>query len=201
MGHRCVGFLGLAGLIMLTPVAAAAQTRGDTVVYGIQSDVPTWDPTNSVLRESVILGYNVFDHLAARISTRVRWGRAWPLSWKTLGASTWEVKLRPGVKFHDGTPFTAKDVKATFERVLDEKNKLSGTGRSNHAKIKSVEVIDDLTVRFHIDGPPLFVKRLTASHPVEKAIGRRATTGCRKTRSAPALQARQVDEEAGTSRP
>ena len=163
MGRRCVGFLGLAGLVMLTPVAAAAQTRDDTVVYGIQSDVTNWDPTNSVLRESIILGYHVFDHLAARELKTAKVGPSLALSWKTLDASTWEVKLRPGVKFHDGTPFTAKDVKATFERVLDEKNKLAGTGRSNHAKIKSVEVIDDLTVRFRIDGPyPLFVERLTA---------------------------------------
>ena len=43
-----------------------AQTRDDTVVYAVQSDMQNWDPPNSVLRESIILGYNVFDHLAAR---------------------------------------------------------------------------------------------------------------------------------------
>ena len=65
------------------------------------------------------------------------------------------------MKFHDGTPFGAKDVKATFDRVLNPENKL--TARGNHAKIKSVEVVDDLTVRFKTDGPyPLFVERLTA---------------------------------------
>ena len=71
------------------------------------------------------------------------------------------MKLRPSVKFHDGTPFGAKDVKASFERVLNPENKL--TARGNHAKIKSVEVVDDLTVRFKTDGPyPVFVERLTA---------------------------------------
>ena len=65
------------------------------------------------------------------------------------------------MKFHDGTPFTAKDVKATFDRVLNPENKL--TARGNHAKIKSVEVVDAETVRFKTDGPyPLFVERLTA---------------------------------------
>ena len=43
-----------------------AQTKDDTVVYALQSDVDTWDPPNSVLREAIILGYNVFNHLAAR---------------------------------------------------------------------------------------------------------------------------------------
>ena len=78
-----------------------------------------------------------------------------------LDDTTWEVKLRSGVKFHDGTPFGAKDVKASFDRVLNPENKL--TARGNHAKIKSVEVVDDLTVRFKTDGPyPVFVERLTA---------------------------------------
>src|SRR4029450_1894022 len=72
--------------------------------------------------------------------------------------------------FHDGTPFSGKDVKATFDRVLNPENKL--TARGNHAKIKSIEVLDDLTVRFHTDGPyPLFVERLTAQViQSEKAI-------------------------------
>ena len=43
-----------------------AQTKDDTIVYALQSDMQNWDPPNSVLRESIIMGYNVFDHLAAR---------------------------------------------------------------------------------------------------------------------------------------
>jgi peptide/nickel transport system substrate-binding protein len=139
----------------------AAQTKDDTVVYALQSDVQNWDPPNSVLRESIILGYHVFDHLAARDLKTGKVGPSLALSWKTLDDTTWEVKLRQGVKFHDGTPFTARDVKATFDRVLNPDNKL--TARGNHAKIKSVEVVDDHTARFKTDGPyPLFVERLTA---------------------------------------
>jgi ABC-type transport system substrate-binding protein len=50
----------------IAPPGADAQTKDDTIVYALQSDVDTWDPPNSVLREAIILGYNVFDHLAAR---------------------------------------------------------------------------------------------------------------------------------------
>jgi peptide/nickel transport system substrate-binding protein len=148
-------------LVLLAAPPAVAQTKDDTIIYAIQSDVPNWDPPNSVLRESIILGYHVFDHLAARDLKTGKVGPSLAVSWKTVDDTTWEVKLRKGVKFHDGTPFTAKDVKATFDRVLDEKNKL--TARGNHAKIKSVEVLDDATVRFKTDGPyPLFVERMTA---------------------------------------
>jgi peptide/nickel transport system substrate-binding protein len=154
-----------AALLLVSALAAvhdsAAQTKDDTVVYALQSDVDTWDPPNSVLRETIILGYNVFDHLAARDLKTRRVGPSLATSWKAIDETTWEVKLRQGVKFHDGSPFTARDVKATFDRVLDPKNKM--TARGNHAKIKSVEVVDDYTARFKTDGPyPLFVERLTA---------------------------------------
>jgi peptide/nickel transport system substrate-binding protein len=156
-----LGSMLLLALVLVAAAGVDAQTKDDTIVYGLQSDVQNWDPPNSVLRESIILGYNVFDHLAARDLKTGKVGPSLAVSWKSLDDTTWEVKLRGGVKFHDGTPFSAKDVKATFERVLNPENKL--TARGNHAKIKSVEVVDNLTVRFKTDGPyPLFVERLTA---------------------------------------
>ncbi len=161
MGRRTLAILGLLALVISLPAAAAAQTTDDTIVYAIQSDMQNWDPPNSVLRESIILGYHVFDHLAARDLKTGKVGPSLATSWKNLDDTTWEVKLRHGVRFHDGTPFTARDVKATFDRVLDPEKKL--TARGNHAKIKSVEVLDDHTVRFKTDGAyPLFVERMTA---------------------------------------
>src|SRR3989442_8586217 len=160
MAHRIAAWLVIA-LVLALPVDLAAQTKDDTIVYAIQSDMQNWDPPNSVLRESIIMGYNVFDHLAARDLKTGKVGPSLAVSWKNIDDTTWEVKLRKGVKFHDGSPFTASDVKATFDRVLNPENKL--TARGNHAKIKSVEVVDDLTARFKTDGPyPLFVERLTA---------------------------------------
>ena len=140
---------------------ADAQTKDDTVVYAFQSDVQNWDPPNSVLRESIILGYHVFDHLAVRDLKTNRVVPHLATSWKALDDTTWELKLRRDARFHDGTKFTARDVKATFDRVLNPENKL--TARGNHAKIKSIEVVDDYSVQFKTDGPyPLFVERLTA---------------------------------------
>src|SRR5205809_6068204 len=161
MGRRRLAILALLVLVVSVPTPVAAQTKDDTVVFAIQSDMQNWDPPNSVLRESIILGYHVFDHLAARDLKTGKVGPSLATSWKNLDDTTWEVTLRHGVRFHDGTPFTARDVKASFDRVLDAEKKL--TARGNHVKIKSVEVVDDHTVRFRTDGPyPLFVERMTA---------------------------------------
>src|SRR5213083_198676 len=158
MGRRGLAILAL---VVALPAAAAAQTTGDTIVYALQSDMQNWDPPNSVLRESIILGYHVFDHLAAR---DLRTNRVVPhlaTSWKALDETNWEVTLRRDVRWHTGDRFSARDVKATFDRVLDEKNEL--TARERPAKIQSVEVEAEYTVRFKTDGPyPLFVERLTA---------------------------------------
>src|SRR6266705_1367664 len=161
MGRRRLAILALFALVVSVPTPVAAQTKDDTLVYALQSDMQNWDPPNSVLRESIILGYHVFDHLAARDLKTGKVGPSLANAWRNLDDTTWEVKLRPGVRFHDGTPFTARDVKASFDRVLDPERKL--TARSTHVKIKSVEALDDHTVRFKTDGPyPLFVERLSA---------------------------------------
>ena len=52
----------MVGLGLVPP--ASAQTREETLIYSLQSDIDNWDPPNSVLREAIILGYHVFDHLA-----------------------------------------------------------------------------------------------------------------------------------------
>src|SRR5256712_4256572 len=132
-GRRPLAILALFALVVSLPATATAQTKEDTLVYALQSDIQTWDPPNSVLRESIILGYHIFDHLAARDLKTGKVGPSLAVSWRNVDDTTWEVKLRKNVRFHDGTPFSAKDVKATFERVLNPDLKL--TYRATHAKI------------------------------------------------------------------
>jgi len=64
---------------------------------------------------------------------------------------TWTFKLRKGVKFHDGTDFDATAVKTTIEAILDPKN--NAGRRSVYTVIKSVDVVDPLTVKMTTDGP------------------------------------------------
>jgi peptide/nickel transport system substrate-binding protein len=59
--------------------------------------------------------------------------------------------LRPGVTWHDGAPFSAEDVKFTFDQVLDLS---SGSRlRSDFAAVEGVDIVDSLTVRFRLKAP------------------------------------------------
>ena len=117
-----VGTALVVSLVFGAVPDAGAQTKDDTIVYALQSDVDTWDPPNSVLREAIILGYQVFDHLAVRDLKTRKVGPNLAVSWKNIDDTTWEVKLRQGVKFHDGTDWSAEVAKFNLERMNDSKS-------------------------------------------------------------------------------
>ena len=72
-------------------------------------------------------------------------------SWKALDATTWEFKLRRGVKFHDGSDFTADDVKFSIERipVVAGPNPTTIYVR----RVKETKIVDPYTVHIVTDGP------------------------------------------------
>src|SRR5579864_2713650 len=78
----------------------------------------------------------------------LRWNREMKLEpglaleWSQTDPTTWRFKLRHGVKFHDGTPFTADDVVFSFDRATHPGSNLA----SPLATVKEVKKIDDFTV-------------------------------------------------------
>lgn len=71
--------------------------------------------------------------------------------WTIIDDTTWEFKLNEGIKFHDGTPFNAEAVKATFERLLDPET--GSPQREKFSMIKEVKVIDPTTVQMILEYP------------------------------------------------
>jgi peptide/nickel transport system substrate-binding protein len=85
------------------------------------------------------------------------------LFWRLLDPVTWEFELRPDVRFHDGTPFTAADVVFSIGRARAETSDLQGTPTTN---IVAIAVIDEHTVHITTTAPdPLLWMRL-ASVPI-----------------------------------
>ena len=83
----------------------------------------------------------------------------------------WEFKLRKGVKFHNGTPFTAKDVAFTYELVPNVPNSPS-TYKRRTKKVDKVVVVDDHTVHIHTKTPyPLLPRSLSAVPIVSHTVG------------------------------
>jgi peptide/nickel transport system substrate-binding protein len=78
---------------------------------------------------------------------------------KLVAPTTWEVKLRRGVRFHNGEEFAAESVKWSLERLANPAHKLRAT--PNFTPIDRVEVVDPHTVRVHTKKPwPIFVKAM-----------------------------------------
>ena len=80
--------------------------------------------------------------------------------------TTWELKLRRGISFHNGAPFNAAAAKYSIERLIDPE--FDSDLREQVEKITSVDVVDDYTIRIHTDGPdPVLPARLYMVQIVE----------------------------------
>jgi len=139
-------------VIALTAGAAhsvAAQPKGD-VVYALHVTLaPSWfDPAEAPAQITpYVILYTLHDGLV-RPLPGARMGSALAESWsESPDGLTYEFKLRLGLKFHNGEPCTAEDVRFSFARY-------KGPGAKEfQAKVKSVEVVDERTVRFHLHTP------------------------------------------------
>lgn len=103
----------------------------------------------SVEEATAVVSSHLFDTLVARDPASGELVPRLALSWQPLDELTWEFKLREGVTFHDGSPFTAADVQATLERVKT----LEGPLAPLWAQVSGVETPDDLTVHFTATEP------------------------------------------------
>jgi len=145
------GFLvGAAGLLgsmaaaegMLARVAGA-QAGKKSLVIGQSADVSKLDPQMSTTVNDIAITFNMFDNLL----TRRLDGKLHPslaTEWKLVNPTTWQFKLRPNVKFHNGDPVTSADVKFTYERSYDPNAKVITKSVLN--TIERVEAPDPLTV-------------------------------------------------------
>ncbi len=85
------------------------------------------------------------------------------LEWKSVDPTTWQLKLRPNVKFHNGEPFTSKAVVDVLEYLLSDAGKGTTPGSTVRiqARVASARAIDDLTVEVKTNGPnPLLARHL-----------------------------------------
>ncbi len=137
-------------LASLAALSIAAPAAAQTLVVGARSEFVI-DPHFMFVGPNMAAARYVFDTLVDRdVDARPSPGLA--QSWKLLDDETWELKLRPGVVFQDGTPFTAADVAFSIARIPTLPNN-PGPYTPNLRSIAKTEVVDPLTIRFHTDSP------------------------------------------------
>ncbi len=166
--------LAIGIVVLVSTALAVAQDEGPELTIGLASEPTAVDPHFHNLISNNSLAKHLFDPLILT-DERQRHRPGLAVSWQPIDDTTWELKLREGVTFHDGTPFTADDVVFTFERAPEVPN--SPSSFATYIKGKTAVKVDDYTVHIKTDAPyPLMPNDLTTFTIVSKKHGEGAST-------------------------
>ena len=130
-GAGAVGLAATAGVVLGRQVSAAPgkapaflrrgnQASGEVVV-SLRNGIIVQDPTLTGSVSDIAVNFQHYETLVDQPTKAGDFVGVLAESWKNVDDLTWEFKLREGVKFHNGDPFVADDVVATFERWLNPK--------------------------------------------------------------------------------
>ncbi|MBI3126800.1 MAG: ABC transporter substrate-binding protein [Candidatus Tectomicrobia bacterium] len=133
----------LAALLPAALLAAAPAEGARRFIIAFQGDAATLDPQGRNETTTISIQMHMFDTLVFRGIEGYEPGLA--TSWKAVSPTKWVIKLRQGVKFHDGSPFTAEVAK---ESLLRAQGKNFPKSQMKHFTkgIKSIRVADASTL-------------------------------------------------------
>ncbi len=135
-----------AALSLAATSAIAAELR-----IGLSGEVTSLDPHHLAAQPNLTVARHVFESLTdVDAQTRLIPGLA--ESWRAIDATTWEFRLRRGVKFHDGSPFTAEDAAFSLARPLSIQGSPGGFASYVRA-VASTVVVDAHTLRVRTKYP------------------------------------------------
>jgi len=162
-------------LLAVAASLAVAAAPAQELRIGMGADVTSMDPHFVNLFPNNNIAEHVFEKLITLdADSRLIPGLA--ESWKPVNATTWEFKLRRGVKFHDGSDFTAEDVQFSIDRVGKIPDS-PGPFTTYTKAIKEVQIVDPHTIRFVTAFPhPQLQNDINTIYIVSKKTATGATT-------------------------
>ena len=164
----------ILGVVAAVVLAISPAIAGELVI-GTKLEPSSIDPHYHNLGPNNAVARHFFDRLV-HTDQKQRLGPGLAVSWRPLNDTTWEFKLRRGVKFHDGTPFTADDVLFTFERTPNVE--ASPSSFALYTKGKTLKKIDDYTIHIITEKPyPLMPNDVSTINIISKKHGEGAKTG------------------------
>ena len=142
---------------VVVAIGGLSWAEAKTFRFANDGDVNSMDPY--ARNETFLLTFmgNIYEPLVGR-DKKLKAMPVLATEWSQVSPEVWRFKLRQGVKFQDGTPFTADDVLFSFDRIRMEGSNLKAVV----ATIKAVNKIDDYTVEMVTDGPdPILPEEIT----------------------------------------
>jgi peptide/nickel transport system substrate-binding protein len=139
---------GAIGALLLAACLAALPLAAKTLRFASGFDPQSLDPHALALQYQTRVASQIYESLVFR-DRNFAIEPALAVSWQQLEPKRWRFKLRPGVKFHDGTPFTPDDVVFSIERALHKNSQRSFQLRG----VVEARKVDDLTVDFLLASP------------------------------------------------
>ena len=147
----------LVALVLVCGLPVWAMSRD--LVIGQGTDVSHLDPHYSTGASDVNVYFNLYDNLVMR-DEHLNLAPGLAMSWQLVNDKTWQFKLRQGVVFHNGDPFTAEDVKFSLERAIADNPRTSVYAALN--TIERIDILDPSTVNLITRHPdPLLPTRLS----------------------------------------
>src|SRR5210317_680534 len=124
-------------LVLLLSVVLVLPVGAKTLKFAFQGDIQSMDPYN--LNETFHLGFqgNIYEGLIRR-GPNLEIEPALAERWEVMEPTRWRFYLRKGVKFHDGTPFTADDVVFSYKRKAHPHSDM----KAYLATVKEVKKVD-----------------------------------------------------------
>lgn len=160
------------GILALTAATLLAGTASaEELTIGVRSGAESMDPHFSAIGINVSAMKNVYETLTGR-DNNLQLVPGLAESWEPISDTVWRFKLRPGVKFHDGSDLDAADVVHSINRIPQAAGPDGGLVTYTR-RIVDAKAVDDLTVDLTTDTPaatlPLDLTRLFVI-PSEVAI-------------------------------
>ena len=155
----------LLTLALIALMLGVGSADAKTLRWANRGDPQTTDPHSQ--NEGLTNNVNqlIYEFLVGR-DKKLNLEPQLAVSWEQVNPTVWRFKLRPGVKFHDGTPFTADDVVFSFQRAAEPSSQLRVYANAAGVPKK----IDELTVEFTTNGPnPVELEHMNTINIMSKA--------------------------------
>jgi peptide/nickel transport system substrate-binding protein len=140
---------------------------GGSITVGLEAESAGWQPcVDSHTEAGTMVMQSIYDPLVQRNEN----GEIQPYLAESLtpnaDATEWTLKVRPGVKFHDGTDLTAQVLKENYDAFRQPSSRCAGLLQ----QVKDVQVVDALTIKFVMQGPySPFPELLLTAYPYSTA--------------------------------